>query len=115
LKFRFALPGLRNKLQRHLHDSGISRAGDKAEGPEGQGARIDKPIRIVELSVIESVEEFSTVDGQLRRLLVEANRNGFFYILDRTNGKFLSATRFVDKLNWATGIDANGRPLPSRQ
>ena len=54
-----------------------------------------------------------TVDGQVRRLLVEANRNGFFYILDRTNGKFLSATRFVDKLNWATGIDANGRPLPT--
>ena len=52
-----------------------------------------------------------TVDGQVRRLLVEANRNGFFYILDRTNGKFLSATRFVEKLNWASGIDENGRPL----
>jgi alcohol dehydrogenase (cytochrome c) len=52
-----------------------------------------------------------TVDGQVRHLLVEANRNGFFYILDRTNGKFLKATRFVEKLNWATGIDAHGRPL----
>jgi alcohol dehydrogenase (cytochrome c) len=51
-----------------------------------------------------------TVHGQVRHLLVEANRNGFFYILDRTNGKFLSATRFVEKLNWATGIDENGRP-----
>jgi hypothetical protein len=54
-------PALENKLQRHLHDSGISRAGDKAEGAEGRRARIEKPIRIVELSVIESVEEFSTV------------------------------------------------------
>jgi alcohol dehydrogenase (cytochrome c) len=53
----------------------------------------------------------ATVDGQMRHLLVEANRNGFFYILDRTNGKFLSATRFVEKLNWASGIDSNGRPV----
>lgn len=51
------------------------------------------------------------VDGTLKRLLVEANRNGFFYILDRANGKFLSATPFVEKLNWATGIDVHGRPL----
>jgi alcohol dehydrogenase (cytochrome c) len=49
--------------------------------------------------------------GAPRKLLVEANRNGFFYILDRTNGKFLSAVRFAEKLNWAKGIDANGRPI----
>lgn len=49
--------------------------------------------------------------GQARKLLVQANRNGFLYVLDRTDGKFLSATRFVDKLNWATGIDAKGRPI----
>src|SRR6202163_181462 len=49
--------------------------------------------------------------GAPRKLLVEANLNGFFYILDRTNGKFLSAVRFVEKLNWAKGIDANGRAI----
>lgn len=49
--------------------------------------------------------------GQPRKLLVQANRNGFLYILDRTNGEFLSATRFVDKLNWASGIDSKGRPI----
>jgi alcohol dehydrogenase (cytochrome c) len=49
--------------------------------------------------------------GQPRKLLVEANRNGFLYILDRTNGKFLSAKPFVEKLNWAKGIDAEGRPI----
>jgi len=49
--------------------------------------------------------------GQPRKLLVEANRNGFFYILDRTNGKFLSAVRFAEKLNWAKGIDSTGRPI----
>ncbi len=45
--------------------------------------------------------------------MVEANRNGFIYVLDRTNGKFLSATPFVDKLTWAKGIDAQGRPIRS--
>ncbi len=46
-----------------------------------------------------------------RKLLVQANRNGFIYVLDRGTGKFLSATRFIDRLNWASGIDANGRPV----
>ncbi len=49
--------------------------------------------------------------GEPRKLLVEANRNGYVYVLDRTNGKFLSAQPFVEKLNWAKGIDANGRPI----
>jgi alcohol dehydrogenase (cytochrome c) len=49
----------------------------------------------------------------VRHLLLQANRNGFFYVLDRTNGQFLQATPFVEKLNWATGIDATGRPLLS--
>ena len=51
--------------------------------------------------------------GQRRKLLLQADRNGFFYILDRTNGEFLSATQFATKLNWATGIDATGRPIRS--
>jgi alcohol dehydrogenase (cytochrome c) len=51
--------------------------------------------------------------GEPRKLLVEANRNGFVYVLDRTNGKFLSGVRFVEKLNWAKGIDAQGRPIPT--
>ena len=50
-------------------------------------------------------------EGISRKLLVEANRNGFLYALDRTDGKFLSATRFVQKLNWASGIDPAGRPI----
>ena len=50
-------------------------------------------------------------EGKPRRLLIEANRNGFIYILDRTNGEFLSATPFAKKINWATGVDANGRPM----
>src|SRR4029077_18204881 len=49
--------------------------------------------------------------GEKRKLLIQANRNGYLYVLDRTNGKFLSAVPFVEKLNWAKGIDAQGRPI----
>jgi alcohol dehydrogenase (cytochrome c) len=55
----------------------------------------------------------AVLDGEPRKLLVQANRNGFIYTLDRTNGKFVSATQFVEKLNWAKGIDAQGRPVRS--
>jgi alcohol dehydrogenase (cytochrome c) len=53
----------------------------------------------------------TTYRGAPQKLLVQANRNGFFYVLDRTNGKFLSAVPFVEKLNWASGIDPQGRPV----
>ncbi|HVQ17089.1 MAG TPA: PQQ-dependent dehydrogenase, methanol/ethanol family [Vicinamibacterales bacterium] len=49
--------------------------------------------------------------GQPRRLLVQANRNGFFYVLDRTNGAFLFGTQYVKNVTWATGLDKAGRPL----
>jgi alcohol dehydrogenase (cytochrome c) len=48
--------------------------------------------------------------GTQRHLLVQANRNGFFYVLDRTDGRLLLAKPFVDKLTWASGIGADGRP-----
>lgn len=50
-------------------------------------------------------------NGTKRHFLFQANRNGFFYVLDRTSGKFIRATPFVEKLNWAKGIDAAGRPI----
>ena len=49
--------------------------------------------------------------GQTRRLLLHANRNGFFYVLDRVSGALLQATPFVKKLTWASGVGADGRPL----
>jgi len=42
---------------------------------------------------------------------VQANRNGFFYVLDRTNGQFLFGTQYVKNLTWASGLDAKGRPI----
>jgi alcohol dehydrogenase (cytochrome c) len=44
--------------------------------------------------------------------VLHANRNGFFYVLDRTTGEFLRATKLIDNITWASGIDANGRPIP---
>lgn len=51
----------------------------------------------------------TVVDGMPRKLLAWANRNGFYYLLDRATGKFLLGTPFV-RQNWADGLDANGRP-----
>ena len=50
------------------------------------------------------------VAGAPRKLLVQANRNGFFYVLDRTNGKFITGRQF-GKQTWAKGLDENGRPI----
>lgn len=53
-----------------------------------------------------------TMDGKPRKLLGHFARNGFFYTLDRTNGSFLSAAKYVQNLNWTKGIDAEtGKPL----
>lgn len=52
-------------------------------------------------------------NGTMRHLLAQADRNGFYYLLDRTNGKFLHASPFVEKLTWAKGIDDSGRPILS--
>jgi len=49
--------------------------------------------------------------GKDRKLLLHANRNGFFYVLDRTNGKVLRAEPFVEKMTWAEGIGEDGRPI----
>jgi alcohol dehydrogenase (cytochrome c) len=49
--------------------------------------------------------------GEARKLLLQGNRNGFFYVLDRTNGKFLAASPFVKKLTWAKEIGSDGRPV----
>jgi alcohol dehydrogenase (cytochrome c) len=52
--------------------------------------------------------------GTPSKLMLWANRNGYFYVLDRVTGKFLSGVPFV-KVNWSSGLDANGRPIPTPQ
>ncbi|MCK1303636.1 MULTISPECIES: methanol/ethanol family PQQ-dependent dehydrogenase [unclassified Bradyrhizobium] len=62
-------------------------------------------------SVAEMVLADMNVEGKPTKVLMDANRNGFFYVLDRTNGKLLAANPYV-KVNWATEIDMKtGRPI----
>jgi alcohol dehydrogenase (cytochrome c) len=49
--------------------------------------------------------------GQPRKLLVQGNRNGFYYVLDRSNGKLLLAKQFIKEMTWATGIGPDGKPI----
>ncbi|HXJ37999.1 MAG TPA: PQQ-binding-like beta-propeller repeat protein, partial [Bryobacteraceae bacterium] len=49
--------------------------------------------------------------GKPAKLLLHADRNGFFYVLDRTNGKVLLAKPFVRRVDWATSIGSDGRPV----
>jgi len=49
--------------------------------------------------------------GQPRKLLVQVNRNGFMYVLDRTNGRFLFGTQYARNVTWASGLTPEGRPI----
>lgn len=49
--------------------------------------------------------------GKMRKLMAHADRNGFYYLLDRVTGKFLEGTPFVHHLNWASGLTPQGRPI----
>lgn len=50
------------------------------------------------------------IDGKERKVVMQAPKNGFFYVIDRTNGEFISAEPFT-QLNWATGMTDEGRPI----
>ncbi|WP_370515214.1 PQQ-dependent dehydrogenase, methanol/ethanol family [Erythrobacter sp. THAF29] len=50
------------------------------------------------------------IEGEQRKVLMQAPKNGFFYVIDRETGEFISGQPYVG-LNWATGIDENGRPI----
>ncbi len=50
------------------------------------------------------------VDGETRKVLMQAPKNGFFYVIDRETGELLSAEAYA-YMNWATGIDDSGRPI----
>ncbi|MCU1322473.1 MAG: glucose dehydrogenase [Acidobacteriaceae bacterium] len=50
--------------------------------------------------------------GQPRKMLMQASRNGYFFVLDRTNGKSLLTSTF-GPVNWTLGVDKDGRPIPN--
>jgi alcohol dehydrogenase (cytochrome c) len=62
----------------------------------------------------DGVNEFipfdATIGGKPMKLGAKADRNGYFFVLDRTNGKFVSANKFVMQTTWANGFDKTGRP-----
>jgi alcohol dehydrogenase (cytochrome c) len=51
--------------------------------------------------------------GKPRKMLAQASRNGYFFVLDRETGEHLMTSQFV-KTDWASGVDAKGRPVPDR-
>ena len=51
------------------------------------------------------------INGQPRKLIAQAARNGYFFVLDRATGKNIITTTFA-KANWAKGLDAKGQPIP---
>ena len=61
-------------------------------------------------SIAENTFVDTNINGQYVRATLHANRNGFAYALDRSNGKYIWGTQFVKKLNWTKGLDENGRP-----
>jgi alcohol dehydrogenase (cytochrome c) len=52
------------------------------------------------------------IGGQKRKLVAQASRNGYFFVLDRVTGKNLVSTPYV-KINWSKGVDAKGSPIPN--
>ncbi|GGD39308.1 alcohol dehydrogenase [Malaciobacter pacificus] len=59
----------------------------------------------------DGVNELISFNKDGKKYAATADRNGFFYVLDRTNGKFITANPFVSKITWAKGIDKNGKPI----
>ncbi|HYE46789.1 MAG TPA: PQQ-dependent dehydrogenase, methanol/ethanol family [Caulobacter sp.] len=57
-----------------------------------------------------------TIEGKPRKVLMQAPKNGFFYVLDRADGKLISAEKYVAGVNWATHVDkATGRPVEAAE
>jgi alcohol dehydrogenase (cytochrome c) len=50
-------------------------------------------------------------EGKMRKLVVTADRNGFYYVLDRATGEYLHGVQFAQLLNWATGLTPEGKPI----
>jgi alcohol dehydrogenase (cytochrome c) len=53
------------------------------------------------------------IDGKARKLIAQANRNGYFFVLDRATGKNILSYPYLETLNWSKGVDAKGTPIPN--
>ena len=61
----------------------------------------------------DAVETPVLIDGQGRKLLAQASRNGYYFLLDRTNGKSVVSVPYLSTLNWSLGTDGKGQPIPN--
>src|SRR5262249_54330066 len=52
-----------------------------------------------------------TINGRQRKVLLHAPKNGFFYVLDRATGEFISGKKYAMRVTWAHGLDKKGRPI----
>jgi quinohemoprotein ethanol dehydrogenase len=55
-----------------------------------------------------------SIDGKMRKVLMHAPKNGFFYMLDRITGEFISGDKYAKRVTWATGLDKNGHPIEAK-
>jgi len=53
----------------------------------------------------------ATIDAKPRKLLAQSSRNGFYFVLDRTNGKNVTSKMIAEHANWYKGVDAKGQPV----
>src|SRR5262249_15819823 len=58
----------------------------------------------------ESILVDLPVAGRPRKLLLQPSKNGFVYVVDRTNGAYINAFKYVDFINWTSGLDGKGMP-----
>jgi len=65
-------------------------------------------------STLEAVLFDAQMGGKPRKLLLQPNKGGFAYVLDRTTGAFVQGFPFADTINWTKGLDKRGRPLEPR-
>lgn len=64
--------------------------------------------------VNELIQADLQIDGKTRQVILNANRNGFFYVIDRATGELLRANQYIDNQNWAEGLEPKtGRPILS--
>jgi len=122
------LVGHRADLARVLEDAGDERLGDNlytasvlALDPATGMLKWYYQFTPHDLHDWDATETPVLVDAQFhgepRKLMLQGNRNGFFYVLDRITGKVLLAEPFVKKITWASGIGPDGRPqlLPGNE
>jgi quinohemoprotein ethanol dehydrogenase len=55
-----------------------------------------------------------TINGEERKVIMHAPKNGYFYVIDRITGKFISGKPFVKRMTWSTGLDDSGRPIEAK-